>query len=130
LSVVGGHQEDVDRDALMTDTAWSDRDDQRPLVLSGWAWPSFVAQTVVIAAGCMVPFDETQWRDALVIVESGEVELETTSGLRRRFRAGDMLWLTGLPLRCLHNPGGEPAVLMAVSRRPPPPPPPPTTTRV
>jgi quercetin dioxygenase-like cupin family protein len=109
--------EDVDRDVLMTDTAWSDRDDQRPLMLSGRAWPSFVAQTVVIAPRCMVPFNESNWLDALVIVESGEVELETTSGLRRRFRSGDTLWLTGLPLRCLHNPNDEPVLLKVVSRR-------------
>jgi len=109
--------EDVDRDALMTDTAWSDRDDQRPLMLSGRAWPSFVAQTVIIAPGRMVPFQESQWRDSLVIVESGEVELETISGQRRRFRTGEMLWLTDLPLRCLRNPGDEPVVLKAVSRR-------------
>jgi quercetin dioxygenase-like cupin family protein len=109
--------EDVDRDVLMTDTAWSDRDDQRPLILSGRVWKSFVAQTVVIAAGCVVPFDEAQWRDALVIVESGEVELKTTSGQQRLFRAGELLWLTGLPLRSLHNPGDEPVVLKAVSRR-------------
>ena len=95
-------------------------DDDSPLVLSGRAWPSFVAQTVVIGPDCSVPYDETQWRDALVVVESGEVEVETTSGTRRLFRAGDMLWLTGLPLRCLHNPGDGPLVLKAVSRREPP----------
>ena len=91
-------------------------DDDSPLVVSGRAWPSFVAQTVVIAPGCEV----TQWRDALVVVESGEVELETTTAIRRRFRSGDMLWLTGLSLRCLCNSGDEPAVLKAVSRRGPP----------
>jgi quercetin dioxygenase-like cupin family protein len=113
VSVVGGQLQDVDRDALMTE---SDRDDERPLTLSGRPWPSLVALTVVIAARCMVPFEESQWRDALVIVESGEVELETTTGQRRRFRSGDMLWLTGLSLRCLSNPGDEPLVLRAVSR--------------
>ena len=92
-------------------------DDGSPLVLSGRAWPSFVAQTVVIAQGCEVPYDESQWRDALVVVESGEVELETTTAQRRRFRAGEMLWLTGLSLRCLRNPCAEPVVLKAVSRR-------------
>jgi hypothetical protein len=109
---------DVDRDAQMTDIAWSDRDDERPLILSGRVWPTLVAATVVIAPGCLMPYDETQWRDALVVVESGEVELETTTAQRRRFRSGDMLWLTDLPLRCLRNPGDEPVVLRAISRRP------------
>jgi len=106
---------DFERDALMIE---SDRDDERPLVLSGRVWPSFVAETVVIAPGCFVPYDEAQWRDALVVVDSGEVELETTSAQRRRFRTGEMLWLTGLPLRCLCNPGKEPVVLKSVFRRP------------
>jgi quercetin dioxygenase-like cupin family protein len=101
----------------MTETAWSERDDERPLVLSGRGWPSFVAQTVVIAPGALVPFDEAHWRDALVVVESGEVEVETTTAHRRLFRSGDMLWLTGLPIRCLRNPGNDPVVLKAVSRR-------------
>jgi len=102
----------------MTEIAGSDWDDERPLMLAGRAWPSFVAQTVVIAPGCVVPFDEAQWRDALVVVESGEVELETTTAQRRRFRIGEMLWLTGLPLHCLRNPGAEPVVLKSVCRRP------------
>ena len=32
------------------------------------------------------------------------------------FGRGDLLWLEGVPLRALHNPGAEPAVLVAVSR--------------
>jgi hypothetical protein len=57
------------------------------------------------------------WRDALVIVEQGEIELEGLGGGRWHFRRGDVLWFTGLPLRALHNPGPEPAVLVALSRR-------------
>jgi hypothetical protein len=37
---------------------------------------------------------------------------------RRHFGCGDVLWLDGLPLRALHNPGRELAVLTAVSRCP------------
>jgi hypothetical protein len=29
---------------------------------------------------------------------------------------GDVLWLTGLPLRALRNPGPDAAVLVAISR--------------
>jgi hypothetical protein len=32
---------------------------------------------------------------------------------------GDMLWLAGLPVLALRNPGSEPVVLTAVSRRAP-----------
>lgn len=88
-----------------------------PLVLSGRPWPAFEARTVTIAPGSSRPYDRAEWRDALVVVESGEVQLETISGHWRRFGAGDMLWLTGLSLRYLHNVGAEPVVLKAVSRR-------------
>jgi hypothetical protein len=37
-----------------------------------------------------------------------------------RFVPGDMLWLTGLPLRELQNPGADPVVLVAVRRAHPP----------
>jgi hypothetical protein len=58
-----------------------------------------------------------EWSDAIVVVEGGEIELECLGGTRRRFKRGDLLWLSGLPLRALHNPGSEPALLLAVSRR-------------
>jgi hypothetical protein len=49
-------------------------------------------------------------------VEQGEVELECRSGGSVRFMQGDVLWLTGLPLRALRNPGPDAAVLVAISR--------------
>lgn len=51
------------------------------------------------------------------MVEHGLIELESTSGVSRSFVAGDILWLAGLPLRALRNPGTIPAVLAAISRR-------------
>lgn len=76
----------------------------------------------VIAPGCRLAYDRAEWRDAIVVVEHGEVDLECTepdcpNGGRHRFTRGAVLWLDGLPLRGLHNPGTEPAVLTAVSRR-------------
>jgi uncharacterized protein YxjI/quercetin dioxygenase-like cupin family protein len=78
--------------------------------------PEFELRTVALAPGRTRPYDEHEWRDALVVVERGEIELERLTGARRRFRAGAVLWLAGLPLRALRNPGPEPAVLAAVSR--------------
>ena len=78
--------------------------------------PSFAAHRVVVAPGIARPYDEAEWVDAVVVVERGEIELECTRGGRRRFRAGDVLWLVGLPLRALHCCGSGPAVLLAVSR--------------
>ena len=76
----------------------------------------FARRQVVLNPGDRRPYDQDEWDDALVIVKRGEVDLECRSGGRLRFIAGDMLWLTGLPLRALRNPGPEPAVLVAISR--------------
>jgi len=75
-------------------------------------------RVVTVAPGQSRPYDEVEWRDAIVVVERGEIELEGSSGERHGFRGGDVLWLTGLPLRALHNPSRrEPAVLVAVSKQ-------------
>ena len=76
----------------------------------------FNTRTVTIAPGEQVGYVESEWRDELVIVSSGAIELESCSGSRWCFRSGDILWLVGLPLRALHNRGSENAVLLAVSR--------------
>ena len=77
---------------------------------------AFVLGVVVVSPGGQRPYDEDEWRDALVVVEHGLVDLECVLGRRRRFREGDVLWLAALPLRALHNPGEVPAVLTRVSR--------------
>lgn len=78
--------------------------------------PSFELRAVVVEPGSARAYDETEWHDALVVVESGEIELECASGLRYRFVDGDILWLTGLPLLAFHNRGSDPVLLLAVSR--------------
>lgn len=80
--------------------------------------PAFDVRAVAVAPGSERPYDEEEWRDSIVSVSCGEIELECTSGARRRLGNGDVLWLAALPLRALHNRGPEPAVLVAVSRRP------------
>jgi hypothetical protein len=81
--------------------------------------PTFELRVAALAPGRTRPYDEADWRDALVVVERGEVELECLGGSRVRFGRGDVLWLVGLPLRALHSRGREPTVLVAVSRRRP-----------
>jgi quercetin dioxygenase-like cupin family protein len=78
---------------------------------------AFVLRAIAVEPGRERPYDEAEWRDAIVSVTRGEIELECSSGARRRFRTGDVLWLEGLPLRALRSCGSEPAVLLAVSRR-------------
>ena len=100
-------------DAVAGDAA----DDDRPLDLAGRQGPAFTARTVAIEAGSSRHFDEAEWRDALVVVQSGEVEVETISGCRQRFGPGDVLFFAGLALRRLHSTGPDDLLLTAVSRR-------------
>jgi quercetin dioxygenase-like cupin family protein len=79
--------------------------------------PAFELRVVSVAPGGERPYDEEEWRDALVVVERGEIELEASAGGRVQFGPGSVLWLFGLPLRALHNRGAEPALVVAVSRR-------------
>jgi quercetin dioxygenase-like cupin family protein len=79
--------------------------------------PAFDVRQVVIAPGSDFLYHEDTWRDALVVVERGEIELVCISGAHRRFLAGDVLCLAGLPLRSLRNRGADAVVLSAVSRR-------------
>jgi quercetin dioxygenase-like cupin family protein len=78
--------------------------------------PGFVVRVLVVAPGARRPYDDADWRGAIVVVESGAIVLEPRAGRPYRFGPGDVLWLQGLPLRALHNLGSEPAVLVAVVR--------------
>ena len=62
--------------------------------------------------------DAGPWRDAVVFVETGEVELECVAGERRRFASGAVLCFPPL-VRWLRNSGSESARLIAISRRRP-----------
>jgi quercetin dioxygenase-like cupin family protein len=78
--------------------------------------PGFALRALILAPGGRRAYDDAEWRGAIVIVESGAIVLEPRAGRPHRFGPGDVLWLQGLPIRALHNPGSEPAVLVAVVR--------------
>ena len=86
------------------------RDDRRG------AGADFVRRAVVLEPGTSRPSHDAEWRDALVLLVQGDVDLECAAGGRRRFHAGAVLWLAGIGLRTLHNVGVDPVVLLAVSR--------------
>ena len=75
-----------------------------------------IRRTVTVEPGASLPYDEADWRDALITVESGELELEMRCGRSCFFQKGDLLWFQGLPLASLRNRGDEPTVLVAASR--------------
>jgi hypothetical protein len=81
----------------------------------------FGVRVVVLGPGCERPYQAAEWRDALVEVDRGQVDLEFCSGACRRFGPGGLLWLAGLGLRTLRNREREPAVLVAMFRTRPDP---------
>ncbi|MQA98554.1 MAG: hypothetical protein GEV11_29660 [Streptosporangiales bacterium] len=94
-----------------------DEDDHRPLSFLGRALPcSFRLRVLVVAPGGVHPYDADDWPDAIVVVERGRIELCEADGSRLGLVSGGVVWLTGLQLSFLRNPGGEPAVITAVSR--------------
>jgi Cupin domain len=76
----------------------------------------FEVRVVRVPPGGDRPYDAAEWEDAIVLVQRGAIELRGVSGAARSFARGDLIWLEDVPLRALHNPGREPAVLVAVSR--------------
>ncbi|HVL84127.1 MAG TPA: hypothetical protein VM367_07575 [Pseudonocardia sp.] len=90
-------------------------EDEGSPILDGVA-PAFEVAPSRSRPGVARPHDDREWVGALVLLTRGEVDLECAAGGRRRFGAGAVLWLTGLGLRALHNPGTGPAVLLAVTR--------------
>src|SRR5213078_4314954 len=73
-------------------------------------------RVVVVPPGRARAYDAAEWRDALVLVAGGRIELRGAGGGRLSFAAGAALSLDGLTLRELHNLGPDPAVLLAISR--------------
>jgi len=81
---------------------------------------AFRRRTVVVDPGGSRPYECAEWRDELVVVEHGRLDLECHNGGLRSFPTGAVVCLDHLALRALHNRGDRPTVLVAVSRRPVP----------
>ena len=77
----------------------------------------FDRRVVVVPPGAARAYDPGEWRDAVVLIEHGAVEVEDDAGGRVRFGAGGVMTLDGVAGRALHNAGPDAAVLRVVSRR-------------
>jgi hypothetical protein len=77
---------------------------------------AFTVRRYVVPPSSERAYAQAEWRDALVVVERGAIELEATNGLRRKFVTGDVLTLTCTPLRVIRNRNQVTAVLSATSR--------------
>jgi hypothetical protein len=78
---------------------------------------AFELLVITLAPGRERAFEPAEWRDAIVVVERGEVELEAIDGDRARFAGGAVVSLAGLPFRTLRNDGDDTAVIAVVRRR-------------
>jgi hypothetical protein len=79
--------------------------------------PSFELRAVTVGPGDSRTYDDAEWQGALVVLERGELELERRDGGRQPLHRGAVVCLASLPLRALHNPGREAALLGVVLRR-------------
>ena len=77
---------------------------------------AFERRVVVVGPGEARRYDAAEWRDAIVTVGGGAIDVEPAAGAAVRFVAGDVVAFDGLALRALQNAGDEPAVLVAVRR--------------
>lgn len=78
--------------------------------------PGFEYRAVTFEPGGDRIYHRSEWRDALVLITRGEIELECRDGSRRQLGRGDVFWLAGLPLRRIRNRGPEPARLITIRR--------------
>jgi FAD/FMN-containing dehydrogenase len=86
------------------------------LSVEAHAKKGFERHVVVIAPGAERPIVDAEWRDRLIVVEAGEVELECRGGARARFVRGDVLFVDGLSVCLIRSTGRVPAVLGTVAR--------------
>jgi hypothetical protein len=80
------------------------------------AAPICTVRVVTVGPGEERAYDEAEWHGAIVLVQRGGIELRGVSGASRSLGSGALLWLERVPLAALHNPGAEPAVLLAIAR--------------
>lgn len=78
---------------------------------------AFVRRVTELSPGSTVAFDPVDWRGAVVVVREGVVRLRLRSGVEQEFTARDVLWLAGLDVLDLHNPGNALGALVSVRRR-------------
>ena len=87
----------------------------------GHAPPSgFRLLLVVIPPGGERRCDTDEWREALVVIERGSVELRTVGAGRLALPRGSVLSIDRLRRSRMHNRGGTAAILAVVTRAPSP----------
>ncbi|MGI8869858.1 MAG: hypothetical protein ACR2F6_13675 [Mycobacteriales bacterium] len=76
-------------------------------------------QVVELDPGEVLVVDAASWRDAIVFVTAGEIDVECASGAGRRFADGDILCFAQISVRAVRNRGRGQAHILVVRRRTP-----------
>jgi hypothetical protein len=79
--------------------------------------PWFERRTVTIAVGDELGPHEASWRDELVSIEAGALEIVGPDGTVLHLTAGAVLFLDGIDHVALRATGDVPTVLAAIRRR-------------
>jgi hypothetical protein len=89
----------------------------QPVSFFGGRLPSWVdVRVFAVAPGEERVYRAAEWRNALVVVERGQIELRCVNGTSWHFERGATLVLAGLPIRALRNDGIETTLIAALSR--------------
>ncbi len=79
--------------------------------------PAFEVRFLLVPHGRGPASFEVDQRDALIVIERGEVDLVGAHGTACRFVRGDIVCLRAVPLRQLRATGADPALVAVVRRR-------------
>ncbi len=80
----------------------------------------FRRSVIRLAPGAFLSCSDPSWRDALLVLGQGEIEVRTPDGSTGRFSTGAVIAVADIPLSVVHAVGLEPAVLAAVRQSRPP----------
>jgi quercetin dioxygenase-like cupin family protein len=83
---------------------------------SNWTIPGCTSTITTMQPADSLSYHKADWAGVVVVVVSGRLQLECWSGERASFDEGAVLFLTGLNLRHLTNPGLDPLVLKLIKR--------------
>jgi hypothetical protein len=76
------------------------------------------SSTTTIQPADRLDYREADWAGVVVVVMRGRLHLECWSGEHASFDEGTVLFLAGLNLRYVTNPGLDPLVLRTITRDP------------
>jgi hypothetical protein len=76
----------------------------------------FSITTTTVRPAHSIDYRESDWAGAVVVVLSGRLQLECRSGERACFDEGAVLFLAGIDLRRITNPGLTLLVLRSIRR--------------